>query len=187
MALQDILDAIAHEADDTIAAAQEQHAKAMQQKREAYEHAIAKKRAQIHEQKEQKKRQMKEKAESHARMLKSKLILAKKQELVDRLYADVLHSLASLPQDRTQTFLTEALKQVRETSGVIQPTAAHMQHLKKVLPEGMSLGEPLTATGGFRFLSDEQEQDFTFEFLVRSLLRPLTEVQTAQKLFPAHS
>lgn len=187
MALQDILDAIAHEADDTIAAAQEQHAKKMQQMREAHEQVIAKKRAQIHEQKEQKKRQMKEKAESHARMLKSKLILAKKQELIDRLYGDVLTALASLPSDRAQTFLAEALKQVRATSGEIQPASAHAQSIKKLLPEGMSLGEPLDATGGFRFVSDEQEQNFTFEFLVQNLLRPLTEVKTARKLFPAHS
>jgi len=39
------------------------------------------------------------------------------------------------------------------------------------------------AKGGFVFISDTEEQDFTFENLIQNILRPRTELSIAHTLF----
>lgn len=184
MALQDILDSITGDADKRIADAAADHKKRMKDMREESERSINRKRVQIAEQRDQKKRQLKEKAESHARMTRTKALLARKQEYMDKLYADVLDALAKLPKDKAETFLEKCLSSVK-SKGVIVPAKAHEAALKKMLPAGCELGKAIDSAGGFRFVSDKEERDFTFEFLVNDLLRPQTEVRIAHELFPA--
>lgn len=184
MALQDILDSITGDADKRIAEATAEHKKRMKDMREESERSINRKRVQITEQRDQKKRQLKEKAESHARMVRTKALLAKKQEYMDTLYADVLDALTKLPKDKTEALLEKCLSTVKG-KGTIVPSKHHEAALKKMLPDGCEMGKAIDSAGGFRFVSDKEEHDFTYEFLVRGLLRPQTEVKMAHELFPA--
>jgi vacuolar-type H+-ATPase subunit E/Vma4 len=184
MALQDILDSIAADADGRIAEAKAEHKKRMKIMHEESEHAVNQKRFQLIEQRDQKKRQLTEKAESHARMVRTKALLAKKQEYMDKMYADVLAALIALPKDKTEKFLEQCLKHIKG-KGTILPAKAHEAMLKKMLPDGCEMGKAIDASGGFKFESEKEEHDFTYEFLVHGLLRPQTEVKLAQDLFPA--
>ena len=182
MALQDILNAIVKEADEQLAAAQSDHRRKTKEMREASERHIALTRRQISDQKDMKLRQIREKAQSHARIYKSRTLLAKKQEHMDMLYAKVMHALVSLPAKETEMFLSSCLKIVRG-SGTLHASGVHAAQLKKLLPDNMTMGKEIAASGGFRFVSPTAEYDFTYEFLVNGLLRPLTDVDTAHGLF----
>ncbi len=184
MALNDILDAIVGDADKRIAEATAAHKQFLKELREESERRLSRKRTQIAEQRDQKKRQLKEKTESHARMSYSKAVLARKQEYIDRLYAEAFDALTHLPKDKTETLLEKCLKQI-DAKGVIHPAKAHEAMLKKMLPTGCTMGDTIDAAGGFRFVSDTQEHDFTYEFIVHRLLRSATEVDAASALFPA--
>lgn len=184
MALQDIFNSIIADADRRIAEAQKEHKQRMKDMREENERAINRKRHQIAEQRDQKKRQLKEKAESHARMTRTKALLARKQEHMDALYADVLSQLIALPADKTHAFLAGCLDRVHG-KGVIMPAKTHEAMLKKMLPDGCELGKAIEAAGGFRFASEKEEHDFSYDFLVYGLLRPQTEVAVSHKLFPS--
>lgn len=186
MSLNHILDSIVADADNRIAELTSAHKQYLKELRQESENKLARKSQQIAEQRDQKMRQLKEKTESHARMSQSKALLARRQEFMDRLYADTFNALVALPKDKTESFLKHCLKQVHG-KGVIQPSKAHEAVLKKILPAGCEMGEPITAAGGFRFISDTQEHDFTFEFLIHRLLRDATELKAVTQLFPAHA
>jgi vacuolar-type H+-ATPase subunit E/Vma4 len=184
MALQHILDAIVAEADRKIDEIQSAHKQRMKEMREQSDRAVTQKKRQINDQLEQRKRQMQEKAASHARMLRSKSLLAKKQECMDSLYANVLEKLSSLPKDKLEVFLKACLERL-DGEGTIYPAKPHEAIIKKLAKDRFEIGEPIDALGGFRFESRKIEHDFTFEFIVHSLLRPQTEVAIADDLFPA--
>ena len=183
MALQNILDAIVQEADDHIAALQTNHRQTMRELREASERALAKKKRLIADDKEQRMRRIRERAVAQAQILKSRLMLARKQECMDKLYERVLQDLTHLPHDRTETFLKHCMKHLRGT-GVIRPAKAHEEILRKLLSDGMEMGKPIDSIGGFRCSSAKEEHDCTYEFLVHGLLRPLTDIDASHRLFP---
>jgi vacuolar-type H+-ATPase subunit E/Vma4 len=186
MALQNILDAIVDDADKRIADLTAAHKQYLKELREDSERRLARKRSQITEQRDQRMRQMKEKTESHARMSRSKALLTRRQEYMDRLYTEALDQLVSLPKDKTEAFLAQCLKQIKG-KGTIMPAKAHEAILKKLLPTGCTMGETIDAVGGFRFASDTEEHDFSYEFLIHRLLREKTEVSAAEMLFPANA
>lgn len=184
MALQDILDSIIGEADKRIADATATHRERMKVLREENDRATMRKRTQIGEELEQKKRQLKEKAESHVRMVRNKALIAKKQEYMNDVYGQVLQQLSNMPKDTTEKFLKACLSHVHG-KGVLSPSKTHEAFLKNLLPAGCEMGKAISAAGGFIFSSEKEEHNFTFEFLVHDLLKPATEIQAAQLLFPA--
>jgi vacuolar-type H+-ATPase subunit E/Vma4 len=186
MALQDIFDAIKAETDERIAAAQAKRDASIQQMRDAAEQFIAQRRRQIAERKEQDMRQIREKAESHARMVRNNTLLAKKQECMEQLYHRVLEDLSNLPLNKTEVLLKKCLSLIGQP-GVIYPAKPHEALLAKLLPDGCTTGAAIGASGGFRFSSDTKEYDFTYEFIVNSLILPQSEVQVANELFPSVS
>lgn len=186
MALQHILDAIVGDADKRIADMTAAHKHYLKELRDESERRITRKRTQIGEQRDQKMRQMKEKTESHARMSRSKALLARRQEYMDRLYAEALDELVNLPKDKAEAFLKLCLKQIGG-KGIIMPAASQEAMLKKILPDGCTLGETIDAVGGFRFVSDKEEHDFSYEFLIQRLLREKTEVSVSEQLFPSQA
>lgn len=182
MALQDILNAIAKETDDRVQAAQTQQRAKLKELREESERRLLQKRRQIADQKELKMRQIRDKAESHARILQSQEIMRKKQDCMDGLYSEVLSALQNLPKDQLQRFLAGCIAQI-DSKGTIYPASQHEEILKSILPPGYTLGTPITCDGGFRFSSNKEEHDFTFEFLISQVLRPTTDVTAALNLF----
>lgn len=181
MALQDILAAITAEADKRIADARKAQQNRLTDIREKSEQHIAKRKQEIAMQKQEKQDQMLMKAQAHAQITKRNAELSKKQELLDAVYGDVVDHLCSLSGAELETFLKACLEQI-QGSGTIRPSATHADLLKK-LAGNFTIGEPVEAKGGFVFVSEKQERDYTFEHLVHAYLRPATEVETANSLF----
>lgn len=183
MALQDILTAIVAQSDRQIEDARSRHKKHLSELREKSERVIAKMKQEIAVQKEQKKQQLHAKAETHVAMLKRNSLLQKKQQLLDETYAMVVEKLEKLSASETENLLRACVKQIKG-KGTLHPAKGQEAVLKKISPsEQFTMGESMTAKGGFLFVSEKEEQDFTYEHLVSHLLRPQTEVVTAHELF----
>lgn len=184
MALQDILTAIKQEADQRISSAQSEQKKLTKSMKEQRELAILDAQQRINEQKKRKMAQLKERAEAHAHMMSRHALLQKKQELLDDTYSHVIDALADLPKDKMEKFLETCLADIK-SKGVIHPAKGSEAMLKKLAGEGQTIGDSIDAKGGFRFVGAKEERDCTLEFLVREVLRPVTEVRIAHELFPS--
>jgi len=183
MALADILAAITQQADQRIAEARTAHQKQLTQYREQSEREIATKKQEIAAQKEQRKVQLKAKAENHAAMLKRNAQLKKKQELLDRTYQKVVKELSALPDDKIEPLLRQCIKSIK-SEGTIHPSEKHENLVQKLADSGkFKIGSSIKAKGGFLFVSETREQDYTFEHLVQETLRPKTELEISQLLF----
>ena len=183
MALQDILKAIVAEADQQIENERKVHQKKLTTAREQSEQRTAKRKQEIAVQKEKRKDQMRAKSQAHAQMIERNAELKKKQDLLDDLYGQVVKKLSDLPKPDVEEFLKKCIKSIKE-KGEIRPSKAHAELLKKIAPsEKFKIGEHISSSGGFIFVSEKEEKDFTFEHLVSSYLRPKTEVEIANELF----
>ena len=183
MALQDILDAISAQADQQITDARSAHQKALTQMREASERTLAKRKQEIAAQKEQKKLQLKAKTGAHAEAQKRNAVLTKKQELLDRLFTKITEELAAAPENEVEELLRVCLKKI-SLKGTIHASKKHSALLKKLAPsEQFAMGEDSKSKGGFLFVSDTQDFDFTFEHLVEGTLRPQAELEVSRELF----
>jgi len=183
MALQDILAAITAEADLQIEEARAAHHKELSGLREESERRIAGKKQEIAKQKERKKTQLTAKANAHAQVQKRNVILKKKKELLDQTYAKVIERLSELP-DKDVEPLLRACVQLIKIKGEIRPSEKHVNILKKLCPKDQfKIGATIKASGGFLFVSEKQEEDFTFEHLVEHVLRPDTELEISKTLF----
>lgn len=183
MALQDILAAITAKADKKIEQARADLQKENSQLRQESEKRIAKRKQEIEVSKQQKLDQMKAKAETHASAVKRNAVLSKKKELLDRLYGKVAEDLAELSDKEIEPLLRKCVKGIK-AKGEIYPSKKHAALLKKICPsEQFRIKDPKHFKGGFLFVSEREEQDFTFEHLVEEVLRPKTELETSHTLF----
>jgi len=182
MALQHILDAIVNDADKRIQQTSAQTKQRLKDAREASENRLATARQKIAESVDLKKRQLKEKTLSYALMKKRKVMLEQKQMYMNDLYELVLQKLGELPKDQAEKFLESCIATL-PAKGTILPSAAHEALLKKMLPKTYEIGKAIQSRGGFIFSNDTVESNFTFEHLVKKVLRPQTEIEVAKELF----
>lgn len=183
MALQDILAAITAQADKRITDARTEHQRALTQLREESERRLAKKKQELAVSKQERMKQLENKAHTHALTQKRNLVLSKKKDLLDRTYEEVVTTLCAMNDKDIEPLLRACIQQIKN-KGVIYPSAKHADLLKKICPsEQFKMEKPTDAKGGFLFVSDKEEQDFTFEHLVEHVLRPHTELQVSQTIF----
>lgn len=183
MALQDILAAITANADKRIADARSEHQRSLTQLREESERRLAKKKQELAVTKQERMKQLTAKAHTHALAQKRNMVLSKKKELLDRVYADAVTKLAGVSEKDIEPLLRACVKKI-SSKGTIHPSAKHADLLKKICPsEQFRMEKPTHAKGGFLFVSEKEEQDFTFENLVEHVLRPKTELDVSHTLF----
>lgn len=183
MALQDILAAITAEADKRIADARKEHQQSLAQLREESERNLAKKKQEIAVSKQQKKDILTAKAHTHAQAQKRNAVLKSKKELLDSVFAKAVTELAKLDNKEIEPLLRHCIKSIK-SKGVIHPSAKHAELLKKICPsEQFRLEKPSKAAGGFLFVSEKEEQDFTFEHLMEHVVRPSHELEISKTLF----
>lgn len=183
MALQDILAAITADADRQIELARAAHQKELTEMREESERTTAKRKQEIAVQKQQKLAQLTAKAETHAASHKRNALLTQKKEILDVVYAKAAEELCSISDSDAEALFRECLKQIKG-KGEIHPSKKHADLLKKICPsEQFRMKDATDAKGGFVFISDKEEQDFTFENLIQNILRPRTELSIAHTLF----
>lgn len=185
MALHDLINSIVLEADQQIAAAKEAHSAHLKDMASDHNAKLEKVRKTTQDRLNQKKRSLREKAESLGRISAGKQLLLEKNAAVDALYDRVLADLSSLPKAELREFLAACLKQVGDEGGTLHPAPVHADILRE-LAKDMTIGAPLKhASGGFTVASAKREWNFTFEFLVRDMLRPATEIDAASQLLTA--
>ncbi len=183
MALQDLLDGIVADAEGRIQAANDAHKQRMSELRAATDRDSAKNLQSIAHQKEQKKVQMVQRSKSQAAMLRRHALLRKKQQMLDKVYDDVITALLALPEEKQQSFLKTCLDRI-DTKGVVHPAKTHKGLIEKIATHGrMEIGSPVEARGGFIFRSASEVHDYTYEFIVGELLRSKTELDAVHSLF----
>jgi vacuolar-type H+-ATPase subunit E/Vma4 len=183
MALQDILAAITAEADKHITDARTAHLQSLTQMREESERNLAKKKQEIAVSKQQKMNMLTAKAHTHGEAQKRNAVLSKKKELLDDVFAKAVKELGKLDDKEVEPLLRHCIKSIK-AKGVIHPSAKHADLLQKICPsEQFRLEKPTNAAGGFLFVSESQEQDFTFEHLMEHAVRPSHELTVSKTLF----
>lgn len=183
MALDDILSAITQETDKRITDAKDTHKKRLSSLREESERQLLRKKLEIDAQRKEKEKLMRAKAETYISLQQRNAILRKKQELLTRCYDEVKKELASLKPAGVEKLLKHFLQGIK-SKGEIRPAKHHKELMEKIADEKhFTIGKPIDASGGFLFISNKEEFDFTFENLVDNYLRPKTEVQVSHSLF----
>lgn len=182
MALTHIRQAITSEADATIKGLAADHAAAVQTLKDAHKQGLQHIRTTALQQKTQKLHQLRSRAEGHANMLTRHAVLQRKQEILNDLYLSVAESLAKMPEADLEKLLRQWMETLPE-GGTILPAKPHAALLKKLCGSKFELGDPILASGGFRYVGKKENRDCTFEFLVKEILRPETEIAIATQLF----
>ena len=184
MALSHILHAISADIDAEIRTLSNHHAETLRALDITHKKAIDDIDAAVARRKEERLQSLRARATSHIQMKRRHALLARKREIIDRVYADAARSLAALPV-ATLTPMLERWIRSLPCTGTIRPARAHAEILRS-LRGPHTIGDVLPdACGGFRFESTRIEKEFTFEFLVDNILRPMTEIDVARRLFPA--
>lgn len=181
MAFDDILTAIVAHTDELIAQAKKAHLQLLTDLKAQNETQVQVLEQSIAEQKEVKKASMLQKAKTHSEALVKNADLQAKQDLLDKLFEQVLTYVTQLPKEDTTTLLTKLVARLPK-EGVIYPSKAHKELLTKLAPK-LTTGETINVVGGFIFKSPTMEQDCTFEHIVTEEIRQQSEVQAASKLF----
>lgn len=161
MALADILAAIAQQAEKQIADLVAAAARDKEALKKQADEAIAAYENELHAQTEQQKKQLKKKAETEVEMNRKKALLQAKRDALDAVYAKVLEEVQKLPAAKKKK-LEDALK------AALKGRKGKTESVKE---------------GGFIFVSDNAEEDYSFEHLVNEVLRPQTELDVSANLF----
>lgn len=185
MALPDILELIVANTEKEIADAQAAQRQTIAALRHQSEREQQSELEEIQHQKEKKKDSMRARAEGHGIMMKRHSLLRKKQEVIAALYeGEVMKQLLALPEATLEKFFKHCLERI-DTPGVVRPAKAHAALLKRACHgTHHTLGETIDAQGGFVVSSDKREDDLTFEFLIREVLKPRTELSVLGTLLP---
>jgi vacuolar-type H+-ATPase subunit E/Vma4 len=111
------------------------------------------------------------KTEGHAKMHTRHALLAKKQEMITEVYAEVATALCALPSKEMEALLSLCLKSSHVTEGVIRPAKGQEKHFEKLLEKGFILGNSIESKGGF--LLETPQKDFNFTFSMHLALDEL--------------
>lgn len=183
MALSHILHAITAEADADIRALRQKHDDLLRSLDADHASALSALRHDIAQKKTERLHSLRSRAEGHINMKKRHAVLQRKQHILDALYADTARALGSLPTATLEKLMTTWIKGLPK-GGVIRPSTVHTALIKKICGDSHTTGTPLKdASGGFVYESETMDRDYTFEFLIRELLRPTTEIDAAHQLF----
>lgn len=185
MAFQDIITAVAQEADRRIAEAKASQKERLLTLRRESEKRLKEHVGDITAQVAQQKAQMQSRALTTASVAQRNAVLAKKRSLIDQLYGEVERAIGALPPAKIEPFLRQCLAKIDGAKGEILPARPHAALLKKLVGAQWPVGEPVDAAGGFRFVSDRREEDFTLERVIQDHIRPPTEVGASHALFSA--
>ncbi len=181
MAFNDILQALATATDAQIAAARTAKQESIAHTREQLDRDTSEKLAFFVSECERKKKNMERQIKAHTQMQGRQAAMTAKHLLMEQVYARVLQQLETMDAARTESFLRR-LVEVCPSGGTIRPAKAHAAILQKIAGN-RTIGESITASGGFIYESETSERHCTYDVLVRDILRPATELTVASTLF----
>jgi vacuolar-type H+-ATPase subunit E/Vma4 len=161
MALSDIIQAIKTQADREIAVIQEASLREKNAIQKKNDEDIATAEKEAKKQTAEKKEQLMKKAETMVKMERKKMMLQEKRLALDTVYKNVLQELQQLPSEKKKELVERLMKHVHGRKGEV-----------KEIKEG-----------GFLFVSDNAEENYSFPHLIQHTLRPRTEIAVSTKLF----
>lgn len=182
MALSHILSAITAESDAQLSELQATHAARMKQMEEKHQEQLSSMKATVTQQKTQRKHQLKKRTEGHIDMLTRHAVLQRKQELLNELFNGVATTLAKLSDQDAERMLTSWMKTLPK-GGKLIPSKKHEALVKKIAGNAYTVDAAGTFAGGFQYIGEKEDRNYTFEFLVEHVLRPSVEIEAASKLF----
>jgi len=185
MALEDILKKIKKETDNQIRKIWEKTDEEMRKIEEKYEEEINKKRSKILElAKEEAKKKIRH-SQIKLSLETKNLILAKKQEILEEVYQEVLDKFSKL-QDKDYLRLILNLIKICPENGEIIPARGREEITQKAILASkrkyILAKRSLPIKGGFIFSSKDLEIDNSFETLIKTI-REKTEIKIAKILF----
>jgi len=148
-----------------------------------------KKRQEVAELADQKSRSVKEKAEILARMEGRNKLLAEKRAVIDEVYVEAGKELSKLKDEKLSILLVSMLKKASQAmpKGHVTVASGHKNELEKAISKaGVDYsinGESSEIEGGFIVSDGKQEINLSFNYLLKSQLRPKTELDVANILF----
>lgn len=182
MALSHILSAITAEVDAELSELRAAHAARMKQMEEKHQEQLAAMKTSIAQQKAQRMHQLKKRTEGHINMLTRHAVLQRKQELINELFQSVATGLAKLSDHDAERMLTHWIKTLPK-GGTIIPSKKHEALIKKIVGNAYVVAEAGSFAGGFQYIGEKVDRNYTFAFLVENILRPAFEIEAASKLF----
>lgn len=180
MAFQDILDRIikqAKEEAEQISLNAKQEAESAKLALKAEGEAERKKMSDLTDQKIT--RALK-KAEYLANMEGKNQVLNKKSELINTVLDQVIDKIASIPAKEYEQLLSEILKGIDETEGIIYPALKKENSTKgavKLAGKNFKMGDSREIKGGFILETKLADLDYSFENLVKkNMIKELEEI-----------
>jgi vacuolar-type H+-ATPase subunit E/Vma4 len=185
MALADILNAIDADMKEHIALLRKQHQQRIAELKRSHEEKFNAYQESLAHEHEKKSAHMQSKANTLIAQRRSQVLTERQHDLLEETYDALLAKLKTLPDNEVEPLLRRAVDAIGKKNGTIQPAKRHVAMLERMTKDKphLSMGAPIESTGGFLFVSPTLEQDFTFEALVQSTLRPHSELHLTQLLF----
>ncbi|MFN3301509.1 MAG: V-type ATP synthase subunit E [Patescibacteria group bacterium] len=185
MALDDILKKIEKETKEKIKKIKEEANLEIKKIEEKYQKEIEKKKNQILD---QVKEETEKKIKHHQIkvLLETKnLILSKKQEILEKVYQEVLDRLSKLSDEEYLKLILILINKCPEDGQIIPAKNREKITQKAILESKKKITlskESLPIKGGFIFSSKKLEIDNSFENLIK-IIREKTEIEVAKILF----
>lgn len=178
MALSHILDAVSASAEEQIQTLTDSHEKRVLHMRESADNEISEIERTVRQRTDEQCRQLVSEAEARSLQEHGARMLAARREVLDEVYEEALQEIGNLPEDRVKPLVLEWLQSLPvESEGDIRPAERHEQLIREALQKHspITIGSSIQTSGGFRFESEKEERDYTFEGITHTVLRPKTE------------
>lgn len=178
MALSHILDAVSASAEEQIQTLTDSHEKRVLRMRESADGEISEIERTVRQRTDEQCRQLASEAEARSIQEHGARMLAARREVLDEVYEETLQEVGNLPEDRIKPLVLEWVHSLPlESKGVVYPAERHEQLIRESSQKypTITIGNPIRTSGGFRFESEKEERNYTFEGIVDTVLRPKTE------------
>ena len=118
---------------------------------------------------------------------KQNAILNKKRDILQDLFRRSREEFCAMSPSEMQEILTAAFAKIPESSGTVLPAAGATAVVKSAMKnagQNFSLGDEGDFEGGFIFMGEKVEIDFSFAAVFEKEVRPKLELEISQMIFP---
>lgn len=126
------------------------------------------------------------KSESLANMQGKRLLLKKKQEILEEVLEEIVKNVASIPAKEYEQVISQLMTKIDIEEGTIFPAKGKENSTKgaiKISKKSFKMGNPGDFQGGFILESPGADYDMTFETLVHKVLKQELHSYINQQLF----
>lgn len=140
----------------------------------------------IHLKTEDKTKEMIKKTTTLAEVERKNLLLAKKRKILTMVLQKSLEKFLDLPNGEMEKIFTSVLKNITEKEGHIYPAKDQIEIIKNALKNSgrnFKIAEGKNFKGGFLFINENTEIDYSIQSIINKEVFPLVELEIAKVLF----